>query len=190
MFDTIIFPRPVTCHICGELHEKTQTKLFENFMINYEIGDVLPGSVMTGVIEEDIYCEHKPLNGKEKPSWDKKIYIAIWHHILIDIVENYEEAENKIIHFGIGDLYLLYKSVHNSRNNFRGKCNSIQSWCNSYAEYLLLTPEEQQKVREGDESLTYFSYYRIKPYLDKDSPLKEFLKTIDKQKDFKFDLFI
>ena len=56
-----------------------------------------------------------------------------------------------------------------------------------YSEYLLLSPEERENYKE-DKSLATWVHLDVLQYIEKDSPLKEFLQDIEKQKEFS-DLF-
>ena len=188
MFDTIIFPRPIKCNECGKEHTSTQTKHFDKLMLHYEIGDVLPGSVITGIIEERLFCLHEPLQDEEsKPSSNQSVYVALWHNILIDVVGTYEEADIKIRSFGTGDLYLLYQNLHKKRNHFRAKSNKVIRWCKEYSEYLTLSPDEQAKYREA-KPLTTWIHSDVLHYIEDDFPLQQFIRDIEAQKDFS-DLF-
>lgn len=189
MFDTIIFPKPITCKVCGKQHKSVQTKSFENFLKTYKVGDILSGPTITGIMEETMYCDHEAYEGQNKPSWEK-VLIVIWNHILLDVVDNYEAAEYKISHFGIGDLYLLYQVMHKSKDDYRGKGLTVIRWCERYAEFLEKTPQEQEEIKKDTGQLIFFPFSRIIPYLEEKSPLGKFLEDIEKQKDFKYDLFL
>ena len=186
MFDTIIFPRPIKCSVCGKEYTSTQTKQFENLMIHYEVGDVLPGTFITGIIEETLFCSHELLKEEKGPSSTQSVYVAIWHNILIDVAKTYEDADRKVRSFGTGDLYLLYQNLHKKRNHFRVKSNRVVNWCKEYAEYLSLSPEEREKYKET--GLPTWTHSMVLQYIKKESPLKEFLRDIEAQEDFS-DLF-
>ena len=182
MFDTIIFPRLMKCSLCGKEITSTQTKQFEKLMVNYEVGDLLPGSFITGIIEETLFCTHELLKEEEKPSSTQLIYVAIWHNILIDVTSTYEDADKKVRSFGTGDLYLLYQNLHKKRNHSRAKSNKVINWCQEYAEYLSLSLEEREKYKE--KGFPTWTHLLMLKYIKKDSPLKEFLQDIEAQEDF------
>ena len=83
MFDTIEFRKPIACVKCGMLIENTQTKQFENLMITYEPGDILPRRLITGVIKETLFCQHNDPENRMKFSFDQEAFIAIWRAISI-----------------------------------------------------------------------------------------------------------
>jgi len=186
MFDTIIFPRPIKCTVCGKEQTSTQTKQFEKLMIHYEVGDVLPGSLITGIIEETFFCTHESLKKQEIPSSTQSVYMAIWHNILIDVADIYEDADRKVRSFGTGDLYLLYQNLYMKRNHFRAKSNKVINWCKEYAEYLSLSLEERETY--GEKGFPTWTHSLVLHYIEKESPLKEFLQDVEDQEDFN-DLF-
>jgi hypothetical protein len=189
MFDTIKFSRAIQCKECGFEHKTTQTKQFENLMVVFEVGDHLPGRMITGIVEESLYCEHLALEGKIKPSFDQIVYLVIYRNILIGVVETYEIAEKQINKFGFGELFLLYQDLHKKRDSFQGKYNRLASWCRRYAEYLNMGAEEKEEI-ENEKGLKSIRYGSLFPFVKKSEPLKEYIKQLDEQKDIsKYDLF-
>ena len=70
MFDTVHFLRPIKCNACGKEHPSTQTKSFENLLVNYHVGDIFDETeIMSGIIEGKIYREHKKTNASQNSSF-------------------------------------------------------------------------------------------------------------------------
>lgn len=68
LFDTIEFPKSIKCHKCGMDIKNTQTKQFENIMILYFVGDILPGNLINGIMTETLYCNHGNKDDRENMS--------------------------------------------------------------------------------------------------------------------------
>ena len=95
MFDVVHFPRSIKCVICGKEHSSTQTKSFENLLLHYYVGDIVDETdIISGIIKEEIYCEHK--EKKEPKTFKQPIYFVIWHKILIAVVEDIKIAEQQL----------------------------------------------------------------------------------------------
>ena len=183
LFDTIMFPKPIACKKCGKLHESTQTKQFENLMVTYSIGDIIPGNVMSGVIKETIFCDHGDIENKENYSFDQPIFLVIWHNILTEIVEKLEEAENKLSKFSLGDLYILYRNLYLEKINYQVKYERLKNQTRILFEYLELPPEKQEKIRKGkNNTFDNIRYLRIIEHLDKKNPIEEIIQNLDGQK--------
>ncbi len=177
MFDTIKFPRPIACATCGKLHEDAQTKQFEKMMTNYFVGDIVPTTVIHGVVEENLICDHD--SDGEKYSFDQKVYLVIWHGILIDVASSVEDARKKLDSFGFGDLFFLYQSLYKERNDFQAKYSRLRHWIESYREFQQLSKEEQQRIKSEDRKFMDFAYFNLLPHLNKEDPLLSFLEELD-----------
>jgi len=183
LFDTIMFPKPIICKKCGKTHESTQTKQFENLMVTYSVGDMVPGNVMSGVIQETIFCDHGDIEKKENYSFDQPIFLVIWHNILTEIVENLKEAENKLSKFTLGDLYILYRNLYLEKINYQVKYERLKTQTRIFFEYLELSPEKQEEIRKGQvNTFNNIRYLHIIEYLDKKKPIEEIIKNLDDQK--------
>jgi hypothetical protein len=177
MFDTIKFPKPIACTTCGKLHEDTQTKQFEKTMTIYIVGDMLPTTVIHGIVEETIVCDHD--SEKEKCSFDQKVYLVIWHGILIDVASSVEDARKKLDSFGFGDLFLLYQLLYKERNDFQAKYGRLRHWIKSYREFERLPMEEQRRIKSEDRKFMDFAYLNLFPHLNEEDPLLSFLEELD-----------
>ncbi len=181
MFDVIEFPKPIKCIKCGQDIKDTQTKQFENLMITYYIGDILPGNFINGIMAETLYCNHGNKENRENMSYDQEIFLVIWHKILIEIAETMEEAEKKLSSFSIGDLYLLYENLFLEKSNFMIKYRKLKSSFKLYLKYLNLSKEEQEKVKNNNlDSFKKIHWFSIREALKSENPLEEIIKEIDK----------
>ena len=187
LYDTIKFPRPIKCVKCGKEHKSTQTKMFENLMLTYKVGDFLPRYIITGVLVETIYCDH---DKKQESSFDQEVYLAVWHNILIDVCESYEEAEKKVNNFGIGNLFLLYRNLLNERDKYKYKFHAIKNWIEKYLKYIKLSKEEVEKLLNDKITLANF---HMKCFAEKinasKNPFEDFLKSLDEIKDYRSWIF-
>ena len=177
MFDTIKFPRPIACATCGKLHHDSQTKQFENTMTTYAVGDLVPTAVIHGIVEETILCDHD--NEKEKLSFDQKVYLVIWHCMLIDVASSEEEAMKKLDSFGFGDLFLLYQLLYKERNDFQAKYARLKRWTKSYREFERLSKEEQGRIKSEGRDFMDFAYFSLLPHLEKEDPFLSFLEELE-----------
>jgi len=177
MFDTIKFPRPIACATCGKMHEDAQTKQFENTMTIYAVGDLLPTRVIHGVVEETIICDHD--SEKMKCSFDQKVYLVIWHGMLIGVLSTVEEARKRLDSFGFGDLFLLYQLLYKERNDFQAKYSRLKRWVKSYREFERLPMEEQLRIKSEDRKFMDFAYFNLLPHLSKEDPFLSFLEELD-----------
>ncbi len=183
LFDTIEFPLPIKCKVCGKEHTSTQTKMFENLMVNYGVGDILPRNFITGVFQETIYCDHD--DDEKENSWDQEIFLAVWHNILIDIEEDYKEAERKVRKFSQGDLYLLYQNLYQERNKYRYKYDAVVDWTEKYIKYQNLTNEGKEKLLKEEDSLANFYMKTFaEKMVESKSPFKDYLDDIDSRKNY------
>ena len=91
IFDTIELARSVNCPTCSSSITTTQTKAFNPFMEYYVIGDVIKQNIVSGIIEETLYCDNcRQLS-------DLEFYIIIKYHLLIDtVVCNRKEARKRL----------------------------------------------------------------------------------------------
>lgn len=179
LFDTILFPEPIECDVCGRLHESTQTKMFSNLLVSYEVGEVLPTHIISGIVNEEIYCKH---DGKQEPSFDQKIYLVIWNKILIDVVGGLNKAEQKLESFGVTNLLTLYKSMYKEKINFETKYTRLKSHCETYSEYISWSKEKQEEYKSKQmEKFPTFSDMMVIRHLDHQHPLIGIIEELDER---------
>ncbi len=171
---------PILCEKCGEEHFTTQTKHFENILTHYYVGDIVSGQLITGILEEFIFCEHKSSESDLNTSFEQKIYLIIWQRILIDVVSNYEEGENKLRAFGIGDLYLLHQDMFQRKNDFEAKYTRIKSYIKTFSESFTLNSEEIQKFKQKANIFSTFPSMDLMGVIDKEKPLEELVNELEK----------
>lgn len=139
-------------------------------------------TVHHGIIKESLYCDH---DKKEESSWDQEIFIVIWHGLLIDVVETYEDAEKKLFSFGQGDLYLMYQNMHNERNEYRYKFNAVVSWIEQYLDYEKLSDDEKEKLlKEKIKLWDFHTKWFAEKMRDSDAPFRDFLKELGERKHY------
>ncbi|MBD3216288.1 MAG: hypothetical protein GF311_26985 [Candidatus Lokiarchaeota archaeon] len=178
LFDTIEFPNAIKCKACGAEITSTQTKMFENLLNHYSVGDILPKYVVTGILKETVCCSHKE-SGK-KGSWDAEIYIVVWNNIFVDVKEEYEQAEKRLLTFSHGDLYLLYRELYNERNEFRYKFNALKSWIENYIEYEKISKEEKEELLKDKHSLINFHMRMFaEKMVESENPLDAYLEELE-----------
>ena len=119
IFDTIELARPVNCPTCSKNITTTQTKVFDPFMFYYVVGDVVKQHIVSGIIEETLFCD------KCGHLDDLEFYLIIKYHILIDtVVGNREEAWERLKSFGKNELLEIHfkhiKKMEEYKNQFKG----------------------------------------------------------------------
>ncbi len=180
--DTIYLDTPIKCTICGTLIDNVQSHQFADIMLYYFVGDVLEGSIISGVLEEEVFCPNYQKHPEQRPITPQVVYLAIWHHILISVEETHDIALKKVQTFGQGELYLLYEGMQKRRNEYRNNFNRLRNIVQTYASYLELPNSEQTKILAEDADLTTFFYHGIAKYLKEKSPLKAILLEIEKDR--------
>jgi hypothetical protein len=186
LFDTVEFDKPIKCKVCGKEHTDVQTKQFENLMISYSVGDLLPCHIITGVLEEYFYCSH---DDEEKDLSKQKVYFVIWHNILVDVTETYGSAEKRLKSFGKGDLYLMYRDLCKKYKKYRYKFNAIKVWTRQYIEYSHLSEKERADLAESDSvnlSDVHIKYFaeELAKVNDTIEAFEKYLEDLDKQKNY------
>jgi len=153
-------------------------------MTHFSVGDVVPGSLVTGVLKETVYCNHN--DKKKENSWDQEVFLAIWHNLLVDVVESYEEAERIVRTFSQGELYLLYRELFEGRNEYRYKFRAVVDWVKKYFKYEGLSIEEKERllnderIKVWDLDMKWFA----EKMQDFKEPFKDFLKELEQRKNF------
>ncbi len=182
MFDTIHFEKEIKCAVCGKAHVSTQTKGFENLMIHYYMGDLVPGRVITGIIEEMIYCDHKDTDHADEPHSYQKICIVLWHRLLIGVVEEAEIGERLINKFGLADLYFLYERLFEKKNDYETKYIKLKKYAEIFSDYLNLSPEEKGNFKNKEDMFISFPHMEVLNHIEDKEPLKRLIEELDSQK--------
>lgn len=181
MFDVIHFEKEIRCAVCGKGHSSTQTKEFENLMIHYYVGDLVPGSVITGVIEETVYCDHKDTGHANEEYASQNVYIVLWHRILIGMIEEAEKGERLLAKFGLDDLYFLYERLFEKKNDFETKYKKLRQYAEIFSDYLNLSAEEKAKFKDKDKVLMSFPKMDILKYIEDKAPLRKLIEELESQ---------
>ena len=177
MFDTIIFPESIPCSFCGKLHNDTQTKQFENILIKYFIGDILPSKTITGIIKETFICIHESM---EKRVYEQDIYLVLWNHILINIVNNLEQANRFLANFGLNELCYLYVKIYHQKIDYETKYKKLKTYIRIYEEYLEMSIEEQEKFREkSNKTFISFPEMEVIKHLGEKKTLEKLIQELD-----------
>ena len=181
MFDTVHFPRPIKCIVCGKEHTSTQMKSFENCLVNYRVGDIVDETeIISGIVEGKIYCDHKET--KDSQSSKQKVYFVIWHKILIDVIEKTVKAEEILSKFGIGDLYFLYENMHDKKTNFERKYHTLLTYFKILGNYIFLDKEQQKEFKNEKEKLFIsFSKKDIINALENKESFNNLIKKVEEQ---------
>jgi len=180
LYDTILFPRPIACPTCGKLYYKTTTRQFNNSMVTYEVGDLLPTHVSDDIVEGRYGCDHG-VGGNPENIEFFTVYFVIYHKMLIDVVVTPEEGRKKQDSFGFEDLLLLYEGIYKERNDFKEKYVHLKKRMQTYANYLKLPLEEKKKVWVGPPGS--IPYMNIIPHLDQQDPIASIISELD-EKDY------
>ncbi len=93
----------------------------------YAVGDVIKQNIVSGIIEETLYCDNcRQLS-------DLEFYIIIKYHLLIDtVVCNRKEAWKRLKSFGKKDLQIIYldyrKKDDEYKNQFEGLKEELEEF--------------------------------------------------------------
>ena len=150
--------------------------------MDYYVGDLIPGNVITGIIEETIYWNHKDTTRANEEYSTQNIYIVIWHRILIGVVETAETGERLIAKFGLADLYFLYERLFEMKNDFETKYRKLKQYAEIFSDYLNLSAEEKATFKDKDKVLMSFPKMDVLRHIDDKEPLKRLIEELESQK--------
>ena len=136
MFDTIAFPARIACRECGHSIASTQTKQFGCILDTYRVGEVIPHSpIVLGVLEEELCCE-------TCRRFDQKVYLTLWHSLLIAVCQERAEAEHRLASVDraeiLGHLIAHQAEERRLRKLLHGLLNTLHS----YADYLAASDKQ------------------------------------------------
>ncbi|MHA1513544.1 MAG: hypothetical protein ACTSRJ_05715 [Candidatus Hodarchaeales archaeon] len=121
IFDTIELARPVKCPTCNMDINTTQTKVFDPFMYYYVVGDVVKQHIVSGIIEETLFCD------KCGHLDDLEFYLIIKYHILIDtVVGSQEEAWERLKSYGKNDLTGIYLDQMRKQDEYKNQLKGMK----------------------------------------------------------------
>ncbi|MHA1237363.1 MAG: hypothetical protein ACTSQ9_06880, partial [Candidatus Hodarchaeales archaeon] len=121
IFDTIELARPVKCPTCNMDINTTQTKVFDPFMYYYVVGDVVKQHIVSGIIEETLFCD------KCGHLDDLEFYLIIKYHILIDtVVGSQEEAWERLKSYGKNDLTGIYLDHMRKQDEYKNQLKGMK----------------------------------------------------------------
>lgn len=129
MFDTIHLKNPLACPVCGKEESSLQTHAFEDIMANYRIGSVVRGGVLTGILNETLWCSdcHKADREASSP-----VYLVVWHSILAAVEQDLARAEARMAAIDRLDLVnWLDEAQRNEegwRRRFYALLRDIERW--------------------------------------------------------------
>lgn len=129
MFDTIHLKTPLVCPVCGAGQHTYQTHAFEDVMANYEIGSLVRGGVLSGIVNETLWCSacHKAGERSESP-----VYLVIWHSILVGVEQDLACAEARLSSVDrldlIGWLDEAQRETEKWRRLYYGLFNDLHRW--------------------------------------------------------------
>jgi hypothetical protein len=175
LYDTIILPTPLSCDRCGSQKKKIQTHLFEKTLSEYEVGDILEGPVVSGILRESLFC-FKCSKKFKKPD----AFIIVKKHVFIDVVFNFEEAEDKLLEFGLTDLNELYQEQFKQKYNNKNALTRLKSLIRHYI--TLLDGNRGEKYR-GEEYTLESILKEFKMSIDGNDPKKK-PRRLDSNKPF------
>lgn len=146
MFDTIHLKTPLVCPVCGAGQHSCQTHAFDDVMADYQIGSLVGGTVLSGIVSETLWCSacHKAGDRAESP-----VYLVIWHSILAGVEQDLARAEARLASVDrldlIGWLDDAQREAAKWKRRYYGLTNDVQRWHDHLAR--LQNPEP---VPEGE----------------------------------------
>jgi len=146
MFDTVILPEPIPCATCGEAIESFQTKHFEKLLQQLQVGDVVTEKFISGVLENHLFCD-ACYEAKRDERETQKVYLVIYHRILVGVYTDIEVAHQKFKAFDKLDLLDFYQNLYDRMQQWRRKYRNFHHIISKYKEYLAMSEAERQKDR-------------------------------------------
>ncbi|MHA1377604.1 MAG: hypothetical protein ACTSRG_04375 [Candidatus Helarchaeota archaeon] len=175
MFDTIILPTPIICDNCGVKITNYQTKKFGNCLEVYEVGDCIFENVVTGIVNEKLFCVDC-LKILKNPD----VYIIVKRHVLIGIGRDYETAEKLLQGFSGWDIYDFYHKLYEWRCELERGFSRLTTLLKQYQEYICLSDDEVRKIK-NDNSLLDWKFSSIKDCLDKKNPVECIVHKVEEK---------
>jgi hypothetical protein len=148
MFDTIKLEKPLVCPACGHEDSTVQTHHFGQGLATYRVGMIVSDSpILTGILLETFWCSACHNADTETAP---KLYVVIWHSILIAVEWQREEAECKLA--AVDRLNLIewldqtQREALTWRRNYHALRNDLARW----QEYQ----DEQKRSTTAEDSST------------------------------------
>ena len=129
MFDTIHLKAPLVCPVCNAEQLDHQTHAFHDIMATYEIGSLVGGSVLSGIISETLWCSvcHEAGNSADSP-----VYLVIWHSILVGVEQDLTRAEARLASVDrldlIGWLDAAQRQAAKWQRHYQSLTHDLQRW--------------------------------------------------------------
>ena len=144
LFDTIHFPKPVTCLACQVQISSTQTKAFDPFQNDFYIGDCVGHAEEIRIVREALYCDACHVYDKQF------VYLVVYRGILIDIVADLATAEAQLQNFSFERLILWYHDLFAKREDERRERRALSGFLHDVlhwfeGKYDQMPPEELDK---------------------------------------------
>lgn len=106
MFDTIYFEKGYSCPFCGSSIDSTQTKEFDQTLMNFHIKDCVSHAEEIRVIKEELFCN------KCSKFTGQHVYIAVFRGILVGAANTLQEAQNMLNGMNLEKLILWYHDLY------------------------------------------------------------------------------
>ena len=146
MFDTIHLKAPLVCPVCNAEQLDHQTHAFHDIMATYEIGSLVGGSVLSGIISETLWCSacHKAGDSANSP-----VFLVIWHSILAGVEQDLTRAEARLAAVDRLDLLGWLDDAQRQsakwRRCYQGLTHDLQRWHDHLARQ-----QNPEPAREGE----------------------------------------
>ena len=141
MFDTIYFESPFMCPRChGEIHH-VQTHHFDEIMADYHVGSIVSSPVLSGILKEELWCDHcYKLNPTERQE-ATPVYIVIWHSVLAGVDLNLKSAEARLAAVDRLDLIGWLDEAQRDARRWKRRFSSLHSDVTRWHDHLNRPPE-------------------------------------------------
>jgi hypothetical protein len=149
MFDTIHFPHPLTCTACQARITSTQTKVFENTLEDYHIGDCIGHAEELRIVREGLYC------GKCRVFDRQYVYFVVYRGILTDITQDLAEAERQLRSFSFERLLLWYHDQYAKRIQERGRRHEVVRFLRDTQKWFSEGYDQQPPEKSGFRTLFF-----------------------------------
>lgn len=145
VFDTVHFPRPIACVACQAPITSTQTKAFDPFQNQYQVGECIDHAEVIRIVREELFCEScRSFN-------EQWVYLVVYRGVLVDVATDLEAAEKQLHGFSFERLLLWYHDLYarfvGERRERRGAEHFLRDVVSWFGEGYHQMPAEEREKR-------------------------------------------
>ncbi|MEW6738562.1 MAG: hypothetical protein ACOYU2_07370 [Nitrospirota bacterium] len=178
MFDTIYFDKPYLCPKCRAKIASTQTKAFEQALINFHVKDCAAHAEEIRIIKEELFCN------KCSRFTGQHVYIAIFRGILAGVADSLQEAKDMVDDMNFEKLILWYHDLYKEYDRTVREKEGVIRFLGSVVEWFEQGRHKKKKDKAGGigDILFLFDREYLKGAKDPLEAIKRFLAAKQKEK--------